>query len=200
MIIYLLMSAVWAASVQATHLSGKFSIAGFSFGGKVPGSIYLGKNGEVDVQIMRPAGLPLISVTYTGQEVCFLFDFDNQYYSGTSEEFSELSSGVLEADQLHLIFAAQQEAIPQWTWHEKNNKLKRVTIGNSTNMAQIRYNQWKQGEYNRINIDIKDTGWKLKGTITNREETQWNFQCSPPNEVEQLPLLKMRESIAPKEQ
>ena len=200
MIIFLIMSAVWANSVQATHLSGKFSIAGFSFGGKVPGSIYLGKNGEVDVQILRPAGLPLISVTYTGQEVCFLFDFDNQYYYGSPAEFAELSSGVLQADNLHMIFTAQEDAIPQWTWHEKNNKLKKVTIGTNPNLAQIRYNQWKQGEYNRINIDIKDTGWKLKGTITSREQTQWNFECSPPDGVEELPLIKMRESIAPKEQ
>jgi hypothetical protein len=199
MIIFLCMSFVWANSVTATHLSGKFSIAGFSFGGKVPGNIYLGENGEVDLQLLRPAGLPLISFTYTGEDVCFLFDFDNQYYSGSTSDFADLSGGVIQAENLHLLFAAKESAIPQWTWHHKNGKLKRLTIGSEPIITQIRYNQWKQGEYNRINISILDTGWNLKGTINSKEKTDWNFQCSPPDGVEQLPLIKMRDSIAPKQ-
>ena len=199
MIAFFLLFLGLATAVPATQISGKFNIAGFSFGGKLPGEIYLGEAGEVHFRLTRPAGLPLISFSYTREKVCFLFDFDNQYYEGTPAEFAQLSADQLRAEHIHKLFLGKEESIPQWHWHYKNNKLKKLIIGDTTPVAQIRYNQWKQGDFQRLNIDLIDTGWKLKGNITDKTKTDWDFQCVAPAGSQQLPLQKLTESMAPKQ-
>jgi len=188
-----------AEAVPATKITGKFQIAGFSFGGKLPGNIYIGDNDEMHLQLMRPSGLSLISFTYTGEDVCFFFDFDNQYYQGSAKEFSDFSSGLIQANQVQHIFTADEAPISDWSWHQKNGKLKRLNIGSDPVIAQIRYNQWKQGDFNRITVDLLDSGWKLKGNLNSKEATEWDFQCQPPEDETPLPLLQMRDSIAPKQ-
>jgi hypothetical protein len=199
MIYFLALSYAIATPVSATKITGKFQISGFSFGGKLPGTIYLGEQGQVHLNLMRPAGLSLISFTYTGEDVCLLFDFDNLYYQGKAEEFSALSGGKIEAKHMFHLFAGTEEPITDWKWSHKNGKLKRLHIGESSPVASVRYNQWKQNDFHRINIDIDNSGWNLKGNLNSKEVSSWEFQCQAPEDITPLPLIKMLESIAPKE-
>ena len=198
MIFHLLLCLSWAETIPATKLTGDFQISGFSFGGKISGEVYVGEADQLYFHLVRPAGIPLISLTYTRDEVCVWFDFDNTYYSGSPEDFAELSSGYVPPNTLSNLMLAREQNISGWTWHTKNNKIKRVTIGEPT-LAQARYNQWKDGSFSRIQIDVLDSGWKLKGTVKESVQTTWNFQCIVPEGAVELPLQDMRNSIPPKQ-
>ena len=196
MIIFLfsLLCSAWA--VPATKITGKFQISGFSFGGRVPGEIYIGENGEFHFRLLRPSGLSIFAMTTTRDEACFLFDLDSVQYTGTHQEFLSLSNGYLDASDLHLIFipTLDQKTNWTWTWNNNNRKLRRISIpmNENTTLLEIQYNQWRKEKPNRLSIHLLENDWKLKANLQKRQTVDWNFSCTPPEGTNPLPLEEMK--------
>lgn len=189
--------SAWAT--PATKLTGKFQISGFSFGGRVPGEIYLGENGEFHLQLLRPSGLSILAITMTKDDACFLFDFDSTQYRGTHQEFAALSNGNLEASDFQFIFVPEpsQKSNWKWTWNNKNRKLRRlgIPLNENTNLLEVQYNQWRKEKPNRISMHLPENNWKLKANLQKRETVDWDFNCTPPEGTETLPLKQLKSSL-----
>lgn len=191
--------SAWAT--PATKIYGKFQISGFSFGGRVLGEIYFSEHGEFHIQIFRPSGLSILSLTTTKNDACFLFDFDSTQYIGTHEDFAALSNANLKASELPLIFAPDPNKNPNWSWdrNASNKKLKKLTIplDNENILLETKYHHWKKDRLSRVSIHILENEWKLKANLRETETVDWNFSCEPSEGVQVFPLEKMKSSITP---
>ena len=204
MFVFILSILCVAWATPATKLTGKFNISGSSFGGKVPGEIYLGDNGDFHIQLLRPSGLSILTLTSTKDEVCFLFDFDSTQYQGSHEDFSALSNQNLKVSEFHLIFAPAPDTQPDWTWdwNNKNRKIRRLSIpfNEEETLLKVQYNQWRKDQPNKFSLHILESDWKLKANLQKRERVDWTFSCEVPEGTEILPLKKITESISSSEQ
>jgi hypothetical protein len=197
--VFAILCSAWAT--PATKLTGKFNISGSSFGGKVPGEIYLGDNGEFHIQLLRPSGLSILALTSTKDDVCFLFNFDSTQYQGSHEDFATLSNQNLKASELHLIFAPTPDAQPNWVWDWNNNnrKIRRLSVpfNEDETLLKAQYNQWRKEQPNKFSIHILENNWKLKANLQKRERVDWKFSCQAPEGIEVHSLEKIIESISP---
>ena len=101
----------------------------------------------MQLSLMRPSGLPIMSVTVLEQEICFNFDLDGLQYKGSHKEFLELSDGGLPANQLHLLFQPQHSTkSPEgWTWlSTPKNPVRRLEVTvKEQPFLRAGYKKWK---------------------------------------------------------
>ena len=106
------------SEVEALYWKGRFHIEGFSFKGAVPGELVFGPDDQLQFSLMRPSGLPIMSLTVLEHEVCALFDLDGVQYRGSHESFLTLTEGALPANAIHLIFKPNRTRTPDgWDWY-----------------------------------------------------------------------------------
>ena len=196
-VLFLLIASVFATT--ATQLSGRVQISGFSFQGKIPATIYLGEQNEIHLQLLRPSGLSIMSFTYTGTEVCVLFDLDSTQYIGSSQEFDALTNNKIQSKELIQIFRPNPSTSEQWLWNEKNTKLRRAVIQSDEkeDLIRVRYQQWKKGEPSRLSVHLLENNWRLKANIQDQAQVDWTFSCDSEQGYRTLALSMLKNSIAP---
>ena len=106
------------SDMEVLYWKGRFHIEGFSFKGAVPGELVFGPEGQLQFSLMRPSGLPIMSLTVLEDEICALFDLDGVQYRGSHDAFLTLTEGALPANAIHLIFKPDRTQTPEgWDWY-----------------------------------------------------------------------------------
>ena len=186
-------------SLSAEQLQGRFQVSGTSFDGRIPGDITYADNGAFQLRLLRPSGLSLMSLTYTGPDakqelLCARFDVDGIQYQGSIEDFNRLTQNLVSPSQLNTLFHPNNTPdITNWTWvyNNKERKLKVLEIGNDTPLLSVQYRQWKRGYPSHFFVHLHQNDWKMKANINKRQEVQWSFSCELEEGIVQKPLTDM---------
>ena len=189
-------------NVEVLQWRGRFHIEGFSFKGAVPGELTFGPNNQLHFALMRPSGLPIMSLTVLEHEVCTLFDLDGVQYRGSHEEFLTLTEGAMPADAIHLIFKPNKEISPEgWDWYSTPRvPIRALDIDTKTdNFLNAGYNGWRRKDLDRgpgrIYVHLGANEWTLRANINKRSTTTWNASCDVDETIEVKPLSEMLEAL-----
>ena len=154
--------------IDVLFWKGRFHIEGFSFKGAVPGEIVFGPNNQLQFSLMRPSGLPIMSLTVLEDDVCALFDLDGVQYRGSHEEFMQLTEGAVPADTIHLIFKPNKEYQPDgWDWYSTPRiSIRALDVDTkSEDFLNAGYKGWRRKDLDRgpgrIYVHLGANEWTL---------------------------------------
>ena len=188
--------------IDVLFWKGRFHIEGFSFKGAVPGEILFGPNNQLHFSLMRPSGLPIMSLTVLEKEVCTLFDLDGVQYRGSHEEFLQLTDGALPADSIHLIFKPDKEYQPDgWDWYSTPRIPIRALDVDTQNddFLNAGYKGWRRKDLDRgpgrIYVHLGANEWTLRANINKRSSAVWKASCDVDSTIEVKPLAEMLEAL-----
>lgn len=191
--------------VEVLQWKGRFHIEGFSFKAAVPGDLIFGPNNQLQFSLMRPSGLPIMSLTVLHNEVCALFDLDGVQYRGSHEEFLTLTEGALPANAIHLVFKPNKEQKPDgWDWYSTPRvPIRALDVDTKTDdFLNAGYKGWRRKDLDRgpgrIYVHLGANKWTLRANINKRSITVWNASCEVDETIEVKPLSEMLEAL-PKE-
>ena len=188
--------------IDVLFWKGRFHIEGFSFKGAVPGEIVFGPKNQLHFSLMRPSGLPIMSLTVLEDDVCALFDLDGVQYRGSHKEFMELTEGVIPADTIHLIFKPNKEYQPNgWDWYSTPRiPIRALDIDtDSEDFLNAGYKGWRRKDLDRgpgrIYVHLGANEWTLRANINKRSTTTWRASCEVDETIEVKPLTNMLEAL-----
>ncbi len=184
------------------HWKGRFHIEGFSFKGAVPGELYFGPNEQLHFQLLRPSGLPIMSLTVLEKEVCMLFDLDGVQYRGSHEDFNALSKGALPADSLHAIFNPNKSIQPEgWDWYSTPRiPIRALDIDNEDgDLLNAGYKGWRRKDVERgpgrLYVHLGPNDWTLRANIQRRNTRPWTATCEVDDTIDVRPISQMLEAL-----
>ena len=188
--------------IDVLFWKGRFHIEGFSFKGAVPGTLIFGPNHQLQFSLMRPSGLPIMSLTVLEDDVCALFDLDGVQYRGSHKEFMELTEGAIPADTIHLIFKPNKEHQPDgWDWYSTPRiPIRALDVDTkSEDFLNAGYKGWRRKDLDRgpgrIYVHLGANEWTLRANINKRSTTKWQASCEVDETIEVKPLAKMLEAL-----
>ena len=190
------------SDIEVLHWRGRFHIEGFSFKGAVPGELAFGPNEQLQFSLMRPSGLPIMSLTVLENEVCVLFDLDGVQYRGSHKEFLTLTEGAVSAKSIYLIFKPDKDRKPDgWTWYSTPRvPIRALDIDTQTNdFLNAGYRGWRRKDLKRgpgrIYVHLGPNEWTLRANINKRSTTLWNASCDVDETIQVKPLSEMLEAL-----
>lgn len=191
------------AETVSQQWSGRFQISGFSFTGSVPGTITFGPDNQSQIALVRPSGIPIMSVTILSDQVCFQFDMDDVQYRGTLEEFAALSDNALPAHTIPLLFSPDMNVEPNaWTWQSTPKQpVRKLTIeSNDALFLQAKYPNWTKDNTRpkRLSIQLEPNMWTLRANFKEVSEVPWTATCEGAEDIQVQPLTEMLKSIPKK--
>ena len=191
-----------AKPIEALYWKGRFHIEGFSFKGAVPGELVFGPNNQLEFGLMRPSGLPIMSLTVLEEEMCLLFDLDGVQYRGSHDDFANLTEGAVLADTIHLIFQPNKELKPEgWDWYGTPRvPIRALDVDTQDDdFLNAGYKGWRRKDLNRgpgrIYVHLGPNDWKLRANIMKRTTTVWEASCDVDESIEVKPLKDMLEAL-----
>ena len=191
--------------IDVLFWKGRFHIEGFSFKGAVPGELIFGPNNQLQFSLMRPSGLPIMSLTVLEDDVCALFDLDGVQYRGSHKEFMELTEGSVPADTIHLIFKPNKEFQPDgWDWYSTPRvPIRALDVDTkSEDFLNAGYKGWRRKDLERgpgrIYVHLGANEWTLRANINKRSTTKWQGSCEVDDTIEVKPLSEMLEALPKK--
>ena len=195
-------TATVTPNVEVLFWKGRFHIEGFSFKGAVPGELIFGPNNQLQFSLMRPSGLPIMSLTVLEDDVCALFDLDGVQYRGSHKEFMELTEGAIPADTIHLIFKPNKEYQPDgWDWYSTPRiPIRALDVDTkSEDFLNAGYKGWRRKDLDRgpgrIYVHLGANEWTLRANINKRSTTTWHASCEVDETIEVKPLQDMLEAL-----
>ena len=188
--------------VEAIYWKGRFHIEGFSFKGAVPGELTFGPNDLLHFQLLRPSGLPIMSITVLEEEVCLLFDLDGIQYRGSHKDFNALSKNAMPATSIHAIFRPTKEIqLDGWDWYSTPRvPIRALDIDNADgNFLNAGYNGWRRKDFERgpgrLYVHLGPNDWTLKANIQRRSTRPWSASCEVDETIEVRPISSMLEAL-----
>ena len=190
------------SDIEVLHWRGRFHIEGFSFKGAVPGELAFGPNEQLQFSLMRPSGLPIMSLTVLEDEVCALFDLDGVQYQGSHAEFLTLTDGAVSAKSIHLIFKPNKDQKPDgWTWYSTPRiPIRALDVDTKSNdFLNAGYKGWRRKDLKRgpgrIYVHLGPNEWTLRANINKRSTSLWNASCDVDETILVKPLSEMLEAL-----
>ena len=177
-------AAASKSTFEALFWKGRFHIEGFSFKGAVPGQLVFGPNNQLQFSLMRPSGLPIMSLTVLENDVCVLFDLDGVQYHGSHEEFLVLTEEAIPAETIHLIFKPNKDYQPDgWVWYSTPRiPIRALDVDTkSEDFLNAGYKGWRRKDLDRgpgrIYVHLGPNEWTLRANIHKRSTTIWEASC-----------------------
>ena len=200
--IFIILGLCLVAEAEETveRWKGRFTISGFSFKGAVPGELILGSDQEMQLSLLRPSGMPIMSVTVLKEEVCFSFEMDDLQYRGSHEEFLELSDGGLPADQLQLLFRPDVSKTPQgWDWlSTPRHPIRSLEIVvKEQPFLRAEYKKWTGEGPRKVYLHLDPNTWKMRANLQQMDRINWTPTCEVSENMTVKPLSEMLRALPP---